>query len=82
MFVVFVSFFLASYLDEHRVSKDPLEDFLTSVVNDAVDYHVRDIVRESVLDLATSYMVDETASNIYNDVFQEELRKMIPGIVS
>jgi hypothetical protein len=64
------------------VSKDPLEDFLTSVVNDAVDYHVRGIVRESVLDLATSYIVDQTASNIYNDVFQEELRKMIPGIVS
>ena len=68
-------------MDEKLLKRDPLEDFLSSLLAEAVDLGVRDVVRESVMDMAAQYMVDETATGIYNEVFDEELRKVVPGMV-
>ena len=46
-----------------------------------MDLGVRDVVRESVIEMADQYMMDETANGIYNEVFTEELRRVIPGVV-
>ncbi|XP_076438564.1 uncharacterized protein LOC143277570 [Babylonia areolata] len=69
------------YLDEKRLGRDPLEDFLSSLLSDAVDLGVREVVRECVIGMAQQHLQDETASAIYNDVFREELKRAIPGVL-
>lgn len=71
----------SDYFDEKMLQRDPLEDFLNTLLDDAVDLGVKDVVRESVLELADRYMQDEIATSIYNGVFQEELKKLVPGVL-
>lgn len=61
---------------------DPLEDFLSKLINDAVDMGLRTVVRESVLEMADQHLRDEHASKIFNDVFQEHLSDIMPEVVS
>ena len=63
------------------LQRDPLEDFLSSLLADAVDLGVRDVVRETVIDMADQYMKDETANTVYNELLSEELRRVLPGVV-
>ena len=63
------------------LQRDPLEDFLSSLLADAVDLGVRDVVRETIIDMADQYMKDETANTVYNELFSEELRRVLPGVV-
>ena len=68
-------------MDEKMLQRDPLEDFLSSLLADAVDLGVRDVVRETVIDMADQYMKDETANTVYNELLSEELRRVLPGVV-
>ena len=68
-------------MDEKMLQRDPLEDFLSSLLADAVDLGVRDVVRETIIDMADQYMKDETANTVYNELFSEELRRVLPGVV-
>ena len=63
------------------LQRDPLEDFLSSLLADAVDLGVRDVVRETVIDMADQYMKDETANTVYNELLSDELRRVLPGVV-
>ena len=68
-------------MDEKMLQRDPLEDFLSSLLADAVDLGVRDVVRETVIDMADQYMKDETANTVYNELLSDELRRVLPGVV-
>ncbi|KAK7106141.1 uncharacterized protein [Littorina saxatilis] len=69
------------YMESKLPKRDPLEDFLTTLLDDAVDLGLRDVVRECVIEMAQSYMTDETANNVYLELLHEELHRVIPGVL-
>nr|KAG5705384.1 hypothetical protein BaRGS_011156 [Batillaria attramentaria] len=71
----------SDYFDEKMLQRDPLEDFLSSLLSDAVDLGVRDVVRESVVEMADQYMMDEQAGVIFQDVLHDHLREIMPEVI-
>ncbi|KAL8598409.1 hypothetical protein ACOMHN_032686 [Nucella lapillus] len=70
-----------NYLDEKRVKSDPLEDFLEDLLGETVDWGVRGVVRQCVLDLAQHHLQDQTAHTIYTDILLEEIRAVLPAML-
>lgn len=69
-------------MEEKRLQHDPLDEFLTSLLSDAVDLSVRELVREAVVEMAESHMLDTQATQIYLGVFQDHLKEIMPDVVS
>ncbi|XP_025102375.1 uncharacterized protein LOC112568978 isoform X4 [Pomacea canaliculata] len=70
------------YLEEKRLQHDPLDEFLTSLLSDAVDLSVRELVREAVVEMAESHMLDTQATQIYLGVFQDHLKEIMPDVLN
>ncbi|XP_041372596.1 uncharacterized protein LOC121385871 [Gigantopelta aegis] len=64
------------YLTEELLRRDPLEDWLTQLVDDAVSESCREIVRESVMDLAQEYLDDQLVLNIYSDLVADYIQSI------
>ncbi|KAH9492842.1 hypothetical protein Btru_023847 [Bulinus truncatus] len=69
------------YLDEKLLQRDPLEDFLSNLVEDVVRLGTREVVRSTVINMAEDYMQTEYATTIMHGLLAEHLRDIAPDLL-
>ncbi|XP_052805906.1 uncharacterized protein LOC128235194 isoform X2 [Mya arenaria] len=75
---------LNEMVDEHMLysqSGDPLESFLTRLLNDAVHEAAGDIVKETVREMARDYVDDKHFAIVYDDLLDDYLDEVGTSIV-
>ena len=65
-----------------EANTDPLESFLTRLLNDAVQEASADIVSETVRELARSYVDDKQHEVVFDDLFNDYMDQVGPDVVS
>lgn len=63
-------------------NKDPLESFLTRLLNDAVQEAAADVVKETVKELARNYVDYKHHETVFDDLFSDYMEEIGPGLVS
>jgi len=69
------------YMLYSQADADPLEAFLTRLLNDAVKDAANDVVKETVRELAQSYVDDQHFTAVYNDLLEDYFDEVGTGIV-
>lgn len=64
-----------------EVNTDPLESFLTRLLNDAVQEAANDVVKETVRELARSYVDYKHHEVVYDDLFRDFMDEIGPSLV-
>ena len=72
----------SSYLTEQSLKRDPLEDWLTQLVDDAVCESCREVVRTCVMDMAQEHLDDQFVLDIYSDVVIDHIQEIGDELVS
>ncbi|KAK3588818.1 hypothetical protein CHS0354_028467 [Potamilus streckersoni] len=69
------------YLLLQDSNKDPLEDFLTRIVNEAVRDAATLVVKETVKEMAQDYMQDQYAENVLDDIVDDFIESLGPELL-
>ncbi|CAL1540644.1 unnamed protein product [Lymnaea stagnalis] len=69
------------YLDEKRLKRDPLEDFLTGIIEDVVQAATREVVRSTVINLAEDYVENEYATGVIQSLLKDYVREIGPDLL-
>lgn len=69
------------YLDEKMLKRDPLEDFLTGIIEDVVQVGTREVVRSTVINLAEDYVENEYAMGVIQSLLKDYVREIGPDLL-
>ena len=69
------------YMLYSQTESDPLESFLTRLLNDAVQQASEDIVKETVREMARDYVEVKHNEIVFDDLFQDYMDEVGPGVV-
>ncbi|BFZ14020.1 hypothetical protein BsWGS_17059 [Bradybaena similaris] len=69
------------YIDDKRLQRDPVEDYLCTLTEDVVTTGIREIVRSSVVELAEQYMTSQFATGIVHGLVDEYLGEIGPHLL-
>ena len=61
--------------------KDPLESFLTRLLNDAVAEATTDVVKETVKEMARTYVQTQHDNNVFDDLIGDYIKEIGPSLV-
>lgn len=64
------------------LQEDPLEKFLSDLIEDAVRMGARDIVRSSVIEIAEDYVQTEFSTGVINSLLHDHMMEIGPELVS
>ncbi|KAL4228739.1 hypothetical protein ACF0H5_011782 [Mactra antiquata] len=76
---------LTELVDEYmlysQTESDPLESFLTRLLNDAVHEAAGDVVKETVRELARDYVDLKHQEVVFGDLFEDYMDEIGPGLI-
>lgn len=78
-----LTFFLLcfSYLDVKLTLHDPLEDFLTQLMNDGVESALQLVVKETLQDLTEDALIFSGSCDVIDDFICAEIEQAVPELV-
>ena len=65
-----------------QTDADPLESFLTRLLNDAVQEAAGDVVKETIREMARDHVDDKHHGIVYDDLFEDYMDDVGTSIVS
>ncbi|XP_060552983.1 uncharacterized protein LOC132714204 isoform X5 [Ruditapes philippinarum] len=69
------------YMLYSQTESDPLESFLTRLLNDAVQQASEDIVKETVREMARDYVEVKHNEIVFDDLFQDYMEEVGPSVI-